>query len=321
MFGIRYPIFLGGMSWITRAELVCAVGNAGGLGFIGSGGMKPSDLAREIRKIRDLIGENPFGVNLLLMDPNIRDHIAVVCEERVPVVSTGGGNPEPFLSALKKAEIKVLPVIASCALATRMEKLGVDAIIAEGLESGGHVGSMTTMTLIPQVVDQVSIPVVAAGGIGDTRGLLAAFLLGAEAVQMGTLFLTASECSAHPRYKAGVLAASDRSTVVTGGSIGRPVRALKNSLTRQMEKMESRSASLDELSACRRGRLRAAAIDGDVSAGFVMCGQVAGLLKEERSVQGIFHDLLDSIPWVLHEKLLHRMPVLQQDQEGKEHAA
>mmetsp|Transcript_23724 Transcript_23724/g.11430 ORF Transcript_23724/g.11430 Transcript_23724/m.11430 type:complete len:318 (+) Transcript_23724:49-1002(+) len=307
MFDIKYPILLGGMLGITHAKMVTAVGNAGGLGFISSGGMNPVDLRKEIQKTRSALKEYPFGVNLLLKDSNIEKHVAVVIEEQVSVVSTGAGNTEAFLPRFKKAGIRIMPVVASCTLAVRMEVLGADAIIVEGTEAGGHIGEMTTLTLVPQVADKVSIPVVAAGGIGDTRGMLSALLLGAEAVQIGTLFLSASECPIHSKYKEIVINATDRSTVVTGRSVGLPVRAIKNKLTRQIKKMETQHASVEEVNKYRYGKLRSAIIEGDVKFGSLMCGQVAGLIDYERSVEEIFNDLLKPIHSELQRRLLYRL--------------
>ena len=244
LLNIKYPIFKGGRAWIGTAELASAVSNAGGLGIIGAGHMPPDLLRAEIQKAKKWT-DKPFGVNIMLMSPFVKEVMEVVIDERVAVVTTGAGNPAEYLPALKEVGTKVIPVVASVALAKRLVRSGVDAVIAEGTESGGHVGEITTMALIPQVVDAVDVPVIGAGGIGDSRGIMAAFALGASAVQMGSRFVVSEECIAHPNYKNLVLKAKDRSTVVTGRSTGHPVRVLANKMTREYAEMESPNASVE----------------------------------------------------------------------------
>ena len=279
LLGIRYPIIQGGMAWVAEANLAGAVSKAGGLGVIG-GANAPGEVIREqIRKARE-ITSNPIGVNVMLMSPHVEDVAKVVIEEKVEVVTTGAGNPEKFMKAWKEAGIKIIPVVASVALAKRMERSGADAVIAEGTESGGHIGEATTMTLVPQVVDAVSIPVIAAGGIGDGRGIAAAFMLGAEAVQMGTRFLVAEECICHANYKERVIKAKDIDSAVTGRSHGHPVRQLRNQMTREYIEKENSGASFEELEYLTLGSLRNAVMDGDVKMGTVMAGQIAGMVSK-----------------------------------------
>jgi len=298
ILNVKYPIIQGGMAWVATAELAAAVSNAGGLGLIGAGHMPPDALRNEIIKAKALTSK-PFGVNIMLMSPFVREVMAVVVEERVPVITTGAGNPGEYIGALKEIGSKVIPVVASVALARRLERVGVDAVIAEGMESGGHVGEVTTMALVPQVVNAVKIPVIAAGGIGDSRGIVAALALGAQGVQMGTRFVVSKECTAHPQYKEIVLKAKDRSTVVTGITTGHPVRILENKLSREYVKMERGGATLEELEQLGAGKLKAAVRDGDVHNGSVMIGQVAGLVKEAQSVAEIMEELVGGIPEVL----------------------
>ncbi len=296
ILGIEYPIIQGGMAWVSTAELAAAVSNAGGLGVIGAGSMPAEILREEIRKARKLT-EKPFGVNLMLLQPHIEELFQVVIEEEVPVVTTGAGNPGPFIPSLKEKGIKVLPVIPSVALAKRVEKQGADMVIAEGTEAGGHVGSLTTMVLVPQVVDAVEIPVIAAGGIADGRGFLAALSLGAEGVQMGTRFVCSVECTVHPNYKEALVKAGDRATVVTGQSIGAPVRVIKNKLTRIYEEWErdflDGKKTKEEIEELGVGRLRLAAREGNVEEGSVMAGQIAGLIKDIKPVKEIIEDILE----------------------------
>lgn len=277
LLGIKYPVFQGGMAWIAEATLASAVSNAGGLGIIAAMNSNGEQLREQIRKAKELT-DKPFGVNLMLMSPYIKEAVEVVCEEKVAVVTTGAGNPAPYMEQLKAANVKVIPVVASVTLAKMVENMGASAVIAEGCESGGHVGETTTMALVPQVVDAVSIPVIAAGGIADGRGMAAAYMLGACAVQMGTRFLAAKECQVHPNYKERVLKASDRDTIVTGKKLGHPVRALKNSMTREFAKLEMNGASEEELNKMGAGALRLAAVEGDVKKGSCMCGQIAGMI-------------------------------------------
>ncbi len=279
MLGIEYPIFQGGMAWIADAELAAAVSNAGGLGIIAAMNSNGEQLREQIIKARSLT-DKPFGVNLMLMSPFIDEAVEVVCREQVKVVTTGAGNPAKYMEKLKAAGVKVICVVASVALAVMVERMGASAVIAEGCESGGHVGETTTMALVPQVADAVSIPVIAAGGIADGRGMAAAFMLGAVAVQMGTRFLTAKECNVHDNYKDKVLKAKDRDTIVTGKRLGHPVRALKNRMTRNFAAKELEPSTTDEeLEKMGAGALRRAAVEGDVKTGSCMCGQIAGLVN------------------------------------------
>ena len=294
MLGITYPVIQGGMAWVADAELAAAVSNAGGLGLIAAMNSNGEQLREQIVKAR-ILTDKPFGVNLMLMSPFIEEAVSVVCEEGVKVVTTGAGNPAKYMDRLKEAGVKVICVVAGVALAVMAERMGACAVVAEGCESGGHVGETTTMALVPQAVDAVSIPVIAAGGIADGRGMAAAFLLGAQGIQMGTRFLTAKECTIHPNYKAKVIAANDHDTVVTGKTLGHPVRALKNRMTREFQKKEADpNTTPDELQAMGAGALRRAAREGDVQYGSCMCGQIAGLVKTEDScadiVRGICED-------------------------------
>lgn len=298
LLNIKYPILQGGMAWVATAELAAAVSNAGGLGVIGAGHMPPDALRKEIQKTKSLTS-NVFGVNIMLMSPFVKEVMQVVIDEKVQVVTTGAGNPGEYIPALKEIGAKVIPVVASVALAKRLERTGVDAIIAEGMESGGHVGEVTTMALVPQVVDAVSIPVIAAGGIADSRGVIAALALGAQGVQIGTRFVTSQECIAHPNYKQAVLKAKERSTIVTGVSTGHPVRVISNKLTREYIDMEKRGASSEELENLGAGKLRLAVIDGDVDYGSVMIGQVAGMVTEIKTVEQIVQEIVSGVPAVM----------------------
>lgn len=279
LLGIEYPILQGGMAWVSTAELAAAVSEAGGLGIVACGNHPPFYLEEQVQKAKELTGK-PFGVNVLLLSPHVDDLFRVIAREKVPVVTTGAGNPGKYLPALKDAGTRVIPVVASVALARRLEKQGVDALIAEGMESGGHIGETTTMALVPQVVDAVSIPVIAAGGIADGRGFLAALSLGAEGVQMGTRFVCAEECRVHRAWKEAIVKAGDRDTAVTGRPTGHPVRIIKNKLARQFEQLEKEAAPIEEYDKLGRGRLEAAAVNGDMNYGSVMAGQVAGLIAD-----------------------------------------
>lgn len=280
MLGIEYPIFQGGMAWIADADLAAAVSNAGGIGLIAAMNSNGEQLREQIKKARTLT-DKPFGVNLMLMSPFIEEAVDVVIEEKVAMVTTGAGNPGKYMARLKAANIKVFPVVASVALAKMMERAGADGVVAEGCESGGHVGETTTMALVPQVVDAVNIPVLAAGGIADGRGMAAALMLGAVGVQMGTRFLTAKECNVHENYKERVLKASDVDTIVTGKKLGHPVRSLKNSMSREFAKKETDGVTTaEELEKMGAGALRRAAIEGDVKTGSCMCGQIAGMIND-----------------------------------------
>lgn len=291
MLGTEFPFIQGGMANIATAEFAAACSNAGGLGVIASGGIFEAEKLRaQIRLCRSLT-DKPFGVNLMLMNPCADDMAKVIAEENVPVVTTGAGNPGKYIRLWKEAGVRVIPVVAASILAKRLEKEGADAIIAEGTESGGHVGEMTTMALVPQVADAVRIPVIAAGGIADGRQLAAAFALGACGAQVGTCLLVSSECPIHENYKMALLKAKDSDTVVTGRSIGGPVRALKNKMTRQYLSLEKQGAALEELEKCTLGGLRRAVFEGDVETGSLMAGQVAGMLHEIKPVRQIFEEL------------------------------
>lgn len=291
MLDIEFPIIQGGMAWVATAELAAAVSNAGGLGIIAAGSA-PEDVVRnEIKKAKSLTDKN-FGVNIYFMSPHVDKVIDVVVEEKVPVVTTGAGNPGKYMSKLKQAGIKVIPVVSSVALARRLERVGADALIAEGMECGGHIGELTTMALVPQVVDAVKIPVIAAGGIADARGFLAALALGAKGVQMGTRFVCARECTAHEKFKEAIITAKDRSTIVTGKTTGHPVRVIKNKLSLKFEELEQKQASVFELEALGQGKLRRAVVDGDVENGSVMAGQVSGMIKEVISAENIIQDII-----------------------------
>lgn len=289
----KYPIIQGGMANIATGEFAAAISNAGGLGLIAAGGMKPEQLRENIDRARELT-DKPFGVNIMLMHPQVDELMEIVIEKEVPVVTTGAGNPGKYVPALKEAGIKVMPVVASVALAQRMERLGVDAVIAEGTESGGHVGEMTTMALVPQVVDGVSIPVVAAGGIASGRQMLAAYALGACGVQVGTCLLVSEECPVHQNYKQAVLDASDSDTIVTGRIGGTPVRVLKNRMAREYVRQERAGATKEELEVYTLGSLRKAVFDGNVKEGSLMAGQVAGQLHEIRPAAVILEEMYTS---------------------------
>ena len=276
---IEYPIIQGGMAWVATKELAIAVSEAGALGIIGAGNAPP-DLVREQIQGTKQGTSRPFGVNIALFSPHVNDIVQICIEEGVPVVTTGAGSPSAVIPPLKAAGIKVLPVVGSVALARRVERMGADAIIAEGMESGGHIGDVTTMALIPQVVDALNIPVVAAGGIGDGRGLIAALALGAAGVQMGTRFICTTECYVHQNYKARICRAGDRSTVTSGHSLGHPVRAIRNQMTQEFQRMEKAGLSEQDIINFGTGRLRQAAVEGDMESGSFMAGQVSGLISE-----------------------------------------
>ncbi|HSL93283.1 MAG TPA: enoyl-[acyl-carrier-protein] reductase FabK [Bacillota bacterium] len=291
LLGIQYPIIQGGMAWVATARLAAAVSEAGGLGIIGAGHAPGVWVREEIKKAKRLTTK-PFGVNIMLMSPHVEDVVEAVVEERVAVVTTGAGSPGPYLERLKVAGCRIMPVLSSVALARRMERMGVDAVIAEGSESGGHVGEIGTMALIPQVVDAVSIPVIAAGGIADGRGVAAAMMLGASAVQLGTVFICSEECEAHTGYKEAVLGAGDRDAIICGASTGHPVRSLRNQLTRQYLTLEKQGVDSEELEKLASGRLRLAFETGDRQMGSLMAGQSAGLVKEIRSAARIVVELV-----------------------------
>ena len=303
LLGIEYPIIQGGMAWVAEYHLAAAVSEAGGFGLIGAASAPAEWVREQIREVKKRT-EKPFGVNIMLMSPYADEVAKVVAEEGVKAVTTGAGNPEKYMGMWKEAGIKVIPVVASVALAKRMERCGADAVIAEGTEAGGHIGETTTMVLVPQVADAVNIPVIAAGGIADGRGMAAAFMLGAKGVQLGTRFIATEECWAHENYKDLVLKARDIDTKVTGRSTGHPVRALRNQMTKQYLEMEEKGASFEELELLTLGGLRKAVVDGDVKTGSVMAGQSAGLVKESLSCREIIsrmvsraEDLMIRKPW------------------------
>lgn len=278
LLGIQYPIIQGGMAWVAEHHLAAAVSEAGGLGLIGAANAPAEWVREQIRAAKNLT-EQPFGVNIMLMSPYADEVAQVVAEEGVKVVTTGAGSPEKYMERWKQSGIRVIPVVASVALAKRMERCGADAVVAEGCESGGHVGESTTMALVPQVVDAVQIPVIAAGGIADGRGIAAAFMLGAKAVQMGTRFIATQEAQVHESYKNQVLRAKDIDTRVTGRSTGHPVRALRNEMTKRYLELEQEGASFEELEQLTLGGLRRAVVEGDVRMGSMMAGQCAGLVR------------------------------------------
>lgn len=289
---IKYPIIQGGMAWVAEHNLAAAVSEAGGLGLIG-GANAPGEVVREeIRKTREMT-KKPFGVNVMLMSPHADDVARVVVEEGVKVVTTGAGNPEKYLNMWKEAGIKVIPVVASVAMAKRMERIGADAVVAEGMESGGHIGELTTMTLVPQIADAVSVPVIAAGGIADGRGIAAAFMLGAEAVQMGTRFVVAKESTVHENYKQRLIKASDIDSTVTGRSHGHPIRCLRNQMTREYLKLEKEGKSFEELEYLTLGTLRKAVQEGDVKNGTVMAGQIAGMIDREMTCKEMIEEMME----------------------------
>ncbi|AFM42538.1 putative enoyl-(acyl-carrier-protein) reductase II [Desulfosporosinus acidiphilus SJ4] len=293
LVGIEYPIFQGGMAWTATGELAAAVSEAGGLGIIGSGQAPADWLRQEISKIK-AITRKPFGVNVMLMSPFLEDIMQVILEERVPVITTGAGNPGKYVPELKEVGTKVIPVVASVALAKRLEKAGADALIAEGMESGGHIGEIATFPLIPQVVDAVNIPVIAAGGIFDGRGLVAAMALGAEGVQMGTRFMCAEECTISPLVKDKIIKAKDRSTVITGRSTGHPVRCLDNRFTRDLAQYEKAGMPVSELERIGQGKLRLAMVEGDIENGSIMAGQIAGAVEKIEPAAMIIKDIMQS---------------------------
>ena len=292
MLNIKYPIFQGGMAQISDATLAAAVSEAGGLGVIASGNNPPESIKAEIHKIRELT-DKPFGVNVMLLSPFAKEVSELLTEEKVPVIITGAGNPGKYMKIWKEAGIVVIPVVPSVAFAKHFEKAGVDAIICEGTEAGGHVGELTTMCITPQVVDAVNIPVIAAGGIGDGRGIAAAFSLGASGVQVGTRFVLAKECRVHQNYKDKIRKASDTDTAVTGRKTGHPVRVLKNRLVTKFKDLEKNNAPLEEMEALGRGRLYKAAVEGDVDYGSVMSGQIAGMINKEQSCREIITEMFE----------------------------
>ena len=298
LLGMEKPIIQGGMAWVAESHLAAAVSEAGGFGLIGAANA-PADVVRNyIREAKELT-DRPFGVNIMLLSPFADDIARVVVEEGVAAVTTGAGNPEKYMAQWKEADIKVIPVVASVALAKRMERCGADAVVAEGTESGGHIGQSTTMTLVPQVVDAVSIPVIAAGGIADGRGFAAAMMLGAEAVQMGTRFCVSNECVIHENYKERILKAKDIDSEVTGRSHGHPVRGLRNKMTREYLKLEAAGASFEELEKLTLGGLRKAVVEGDTDQGSVLAGQIAGMVNRRQSCREIIDEIMEQAETLL----------------------
>ncbi len=291
LLGIEYPVLQGGMAWLGTAELAAAVSEAGGLGIIGAGHMPPDVFSAEIRKVKERTSK-PYGCNIMLMSPFVNEVMDVALEERVPVITTGAGNPATWVPAFKEIGTKVIPVVASVLLAKRLLRGGIDAVIAEGTESGGHVGDITTMCLIPQIVDAVDVPVIAAGGIADGRGMAAALALGASAIQMGSRFVVSEECIAHENYKEAVLKAKDRSTVMTGLTTGHPVRIIENLLARKYQSLEFSGAPKEALENLGAGTLRKAAIEGETKNGSVMIGQIAGMLTDIKPCATIIQDIV-----------------------------
>lgn len=299
LLGIEYPILQGGMAWVAEYHLAAAASEAGALGIIGAGGA-PADFVREqVQKTKELT-KKPFGVNVMLMNPEADAIARMIVEEGVQVVTTGAGNPGKYMAMWKEAGIKVIPVVASVALAKMMERAGADAVIAEGMESGGHIGEATTMTLVPQVVDAVGVPVIAAGGIADGRGFAAVRMLGAEAAQIGTRFLVARECTVHENYKKKVIAAKDIDSEVTGRSNGHPVRQIRNKLTREYLRMEKDGASLEEMEKLTLGSLRKAVVEGDMVSGTIMAGQIAGMIRKEQTCAEIVQEIISEAEALLN---------------------
>ena len=296
---IEYPIIQGGMAWVAEHHLAAAVSEAGGFGLIGAASAPPEIVREEIRKAKELT-DKPFGVNIMLLNPNADEVAKIVVEEGIQAVTTGAGNPEKYMPMWKEAGVKVIPVVASVAMAKRMERYGADAVVAEGMKAGGHIGNQTTMALIPQIVDAVNIPVIAAGGIGDGRGVAASFMLGAEGVQMGTRFVVADESIVHDNYKDRIVKAKDIDSVVTGQSTGHPVRCLRNQMTKEYIKKEQEGVPFEELERMTLGSLRKAVMDGDILNGTVMAGQIAGLVSKRQSCKEILQEIMTEA-----EKLLH----------------
>ena len=296
---IEYPLIQVGMAWVAEHHLAAAVSEAGGFGLIGAASAPPEIVREEIRKAKELT-DKPFGVNIMLLNPNADEVAKIVVEEGIQAVTTGAGNPEKYMPMWKEAGVKVIPVVASVAMAKRMERYGADAVVAEGMEAGGHIGNQTTMALIPQIVDAVNIPVIAAGGIGDGRGVAASFMLGAEGVQMGTRFVVADESIVHDNYKDRIVKAKDIDSVVTGQSTGHPVRCLRNQMTKEYIKKEQEGVPFEELERMTLGSLRKAVMDGDILNGTVMAGQIAGLVSKRQSCKEILQEIMTEA-----EKLLH----------------
>ncbi len=301
LLGIEYPVIQGGMAWVAEYHLAAAVSEAGGLGLLGAASAPPEIVREQIREAKKLT-DKPVGVNIMLLNPNAEEVAKAVVEEGVKVVTTGAGNPGKFMEMWKNAGVKVIPVVASVAMAKLMERAGADAVIAEGMESGGHIGEATTMTLVPQVADAVNVPVVAAGGIADGRGFAASIMLGAEAVQMGTVFVTAKESIVHSNYKQKIIGAKDIDSEVTGRSHGHPIRSIRNKMTREYLKLEQQGVPFEELEQLTLGSLRKAVMDGDITNGSIMAGQIAGLIKEEKSCKDIIHDIIVQAETLLNKQ-------------------
>lgn len=302
LLNIEYPIIQGGMAWVADYHLAAAVSNAGGLGLIGSGGAPASWVKDQIREVKKLT-DKPFGVNIMLMNTEADEIAKVIVEEKVPVVTTGAGNPAKYIKEWKEAGVKVIPVVASCALAKMMERCGADAVVAEGTEAGGHIGEITTMSLVPQVVDAVNIPVIAAGGIADGRGFAAALMLGAKAVQMGTHFVATKECNVHENYKEKIIKAKDIDSKVTGRSTGHPVRVLRNQMSNEYIKKEQEGATLEELELLTLGGLRKAVVEGNVKEGSLMAGQIAGLVKKQYTCKELIEKVVTEGQQVIENRL------------------
>lgn len=298
LLGVEKPIIQGGMAWVAESHLAAAVSEAGGFGLIGAANA-PADVVRNYIREAKKLTDKPFGVNIMLLSPFADEIAQVVVEEGVAAVTTGAGNPEKYMAQWKTAGIRVIPVVASVALAKRMERCGADAVVAEGTESGGHIGQATTMTLVPQVVDAVSVPVIAAGGIADGRGFAAAMMLGAEAVQMGTQFCVSDECTIHENYKERIIKAKDIDSEVTGRSHGHPVRGLRNKMTREYLKLEAQGASFEELEKLTLGGLRKAVVEGDTDQGSVLAGQIAGMVNRRQSCREIIDEIMDQAETLL----------------------
>lgn len=300
LLGIQYPIVQGGMAWVAEHTLAASVSEAGGMGLIGAGGAPASFVRNEIRAGKKMT-DKAFGVNIMLMNPEADEIAKVVIEEGIKVVTTGAGNPGKYMAAWKEAGIKVIPVVASSAMARMMERAGADAVVAEGMESGGHIGSLTTMALVPQVVDAVSVPVIAAGGIADGRGIAAALMLGAEGVQIGTRFVVAKEAQVHQNYKEKLLKAKDIDSEVTGMSTGHPVRSLRNKMTKEYLRLEKEGAGFEELEKLGLGALRKAVVEGDVVNGTVMAGQIAGLIDREMTCREMIEEMMQQAEMLLNK--------------------
>lgn len=301
ILGVEYPIIQGGMAWVAEHHLAAAVSNAGGFGIIGAASAPAEVVREEIRRCRELT-DKPFGVNIMLLNPNADAVAKIVVEEGVRAVTTGAGNPAKYVSFWKEHGVKVIPVVASSAMAKMMERAGADAVVAEGMESGGHIGSITTFALVPQVVDMVSIPVIAAGGIADGRGFAAALMLGAQGVQMGTRFVAAKESVAHANYKTKIIKAKDIDSTVTGMTTGHPVRSIRNAMTKEYQRLEKEGADFMELEKLTLGSLRKAVQDGDATNGTLMAGQIAGLVKAEDTCYDIIHEIMADAEKLLQGK-------------------